>query len=45
MQEDAFISIIMPTFNSERTIENTLISIRNQSYNKEKIEILVIDGG
>lgn len=45
MQEEPIISIIMPTYNSERTIDNTLKSIRNQSYNQKKIEILVLDGG
>jgi glycosyltransferase involved in cell wall biosynthesis len=35
----------MPTYNSERTIGKALASIRNQDYNQEEIEILVIDGG
>ena len=40
-----FFSIIMPTFNSETTIEKALQSIRMQDLPKEAIEILVIDGG
>lgn len=38
-------SIIMPTYNSEDTIEMALQSIRMQDLPKESIEILVIDGG
>lgn len=40
-----FFSIIMPTYNSERTIELALESIRNQTLDQNEIEILVIDGG
>lgn len=39
------ISVIIPTFNSGKTLENTLISIKNQSLNQEEIEILIIDSG
>lgn len=39
------ISILMPTLNSEKTIEKSLKSIRDQDYDQSKIEILVIDGG
>jgi|GEM_PF-715773 glycosyltransferase involved in cell wall biosynthesis len=39
------VSIIMPTLNSEKTIELSLRSIRSQDYPKSKVEILVIDGG
>jgi glycosyltransferase involved in cell wall biosynthesis len=39
------VSVIMPTLNSERTLENCLKSIRSQNYPQEKIEILIIDGG
>lgn len=38
-------SVIIPTLNSERTLEMCLRSIVNQSIGKENIEILVIDGG
>ena len=38
-------SIIMPTYNSEDTIEMALQSIKMQDLPKESIEILVIDGG
>lgn len=38
-------SIIMPTLNSEKTIEHALKSIREQEYDQELIEILVVDGG
>lgn len=35
----------MATYNSESTIEKSLISIREQDFDQNKIEILVIDGG
>ena len=38
-------SIIMPTYNSEKTIEKALRSVRMQDLPQEEIEILVIDGG
>ena len=39
------ISIIMPTYNSARTIEESLQSIRNQNFDRDKVEILIVDGG
>ncbi|MEK7513401.1 MAG: glycosyltransferase family 2 protein [Patescibacteria group bacterium] len=38
------VSVVIPTFNSLRTIETCLISIRNQDY-QGKVEIIVADGG
>lgn len=35
----------MPTYNSEGTLEESLKTIRNQDYDQNQIEILVIDGG
>ncbi len=37
------ISIITPTFNSEKFLEKTLVSIKNQSY--KNFELILIDGG
>jgi glycosyltransferase involved in cell wall biosynthesis len=45
VKNDIIFSVIMPTFNSDKTIEKALMSIRNQDYDQSKIEILVIDGG
>lgn len=45
MENQILFSIIMPTYNSENTIEKALKSIRMQDLPKECIEILVIDGG
>ena len=45
MNNQIVFTFIMPTLNSEKTIEQTLKSIVNQSFPKEKYEILVIDGG
>jgi len=39
------ITIIMPTYNSERTLERALLSVRKQTIDQNMIEILVIDGG
>ena len=38
-------SIVMPTFNSERTIEKALTSLVKQDIGKDDYELLVIDGG
>lgn len=40
-----FFSIIIATYNSERTLGYTLRSIRAQSIDQNELEILVIDGG
>ncbi|MCX8096159.1 MAG: glycosyltransferase [Spirochaetes bacterium] len=42
---DKLFSVIIPTLNSERTLEMCLKSIVNQSVGRENIEILIIDGG
>jgi glycosyltransferase involved in cell wall biosynthesis len=39
------VSVVMPTYNSLRTIEACLKSIREQDYDQSKIEILAADGG
>ena len=45
MEKEIFFTIVMPTYNSERTIEKALKSIRDQKFDQNQIEILVIDGG
>lgn len=40
-----YFSIIMATYNSEKTIDKALASIRKQNFTQEEIEILVVDGG
>lgn len=39
------ISVILPTYQAEKYIKNCLDSVAMQDYPKEKLEILVIDGG
>lgn len=39
------ISIIIPTLNSEKVIGDCLKSIAGQDYPKDKIEIIIVDGG
>lgn len=45
MENPIIFSVIMAAFNSERTIEKALRSIRQQDFDQSAIEILVIDGG
>lgn len=40
-----FVSVVMPTLNSERTLEKCLESVFSQDYPKDKLEIILIDGG
>ena len=39
------ISVVIATFNSERTIKNSLESVWTQDYPKDLLEILICDGG
>ena len=39
------ISIVIATYNSSRTLESVLKSVKNQSFDQKKIEILAVDGG
>jgi len=39
------ISVVIATFNSERTIEKCLRSLRKQNYPQDKIELIIADGG
>ncbi len=39
------ISVVIPTLNSERTLQECLSNIVNQDYPKEKIETIIIDAG
>jgi len=41
--EEPFVSIIIPTHNSEKTIEKCLESIFNINYPREKFEVILID--
>jgi len=44
ISDSPFVSIVIPSRNEEEFIGKCLDSIANQSYPKEKIEVLVIDG-
>lgn len=39
------ISVIIPTYNSEKVLKSCLESIKGQDYPKERIEVIVVDGG
>ncbi|MFA5358744.1 MAG: glycosyltransferase [Patescibacteria group bacterium] len=43
--ERLFVSIVMPTFNSARTLEAALAAIKNQNYPADKVEIIIADAG
>ena len=45
MSNTPFFTIVMPTYNSETTIEKSLASIASQNFDSSLVEILVIDGG
>ena len=39
------VSVIVPVLNEEKYIRNFIESLLNQTYPKEKMELLIIDGG
>ena len=39
------VSVVMATYNSQRTIKKALESVRNQNYPQKMIEIVIADGG
>jgi glycosyltransferase involved in cell wall biosynthesis len=39
------ISIVIPTYNGEQTLAQCLESIVKQDYPREKVEIIIVDGG
>lgn len=39
------VSVVIPTLNSTRTMRKCLESVRSQKYPKDKVEIIIIDGG
>ncbi|MBI5183741.1 MAG: glycosyltransferase, partial [Nitrospinae bacterium] len=45
MNKTPTVSIIIPTLNSARTLKDCLYSITIQDYPKDKIEIIIADGG
>lgn len=45
MENRPLVSVIMPTYNSGKTVRMSLESIKNQNFDKNLVEILVVDGG
>ena len=43
--KDSFVSVIIPAFNAEKTVESCIRSLLNQQYPKSRYEIIVIDNG
>jgi len=45
MTNSPFFSVIIPTYNQVETLEQTIAGLCNQTYPKEKFEIIVVDDG
>jgi len=45
IEDFPFVSVIVPTLNSEKTIRKCLVSIIHQEYPKDGLEVIVVDGG
>ena len=45
MQEYPVVSLMIATFNSYKILQRTLEAIDKQSYPREKLEIIIVDGG
>lgn len=45
MTEIMFVSVVVPTYNNKNSLKNTIESLCNQSYSKDKYEIIVVDDG
>jgi glycosyltransferase AglE len=45
MNVDPIVSIIIPVFNNKVGLERTLLAIAKQTYEKNKVEIIVVDNG
>jgi len=45
VENEILFTIVMASYNAERTIEKALKSIRDQEIEQDKVEILVVDGG
>ena len=43
MENNVFLSIIIPMYNSEKTISKCLDSIYNSNYPRKKYEVIVVD--
>ena len=40
-----FVSVVIPAYNQKRTLQAAIESLRNQSYPKDKYEVIVVDDG
>ncbi len=45
MAQQPTVSIVLPTYNNERTIQQCLEGIFSQDYPRKKLEVLIVDGG
>ena len=43
--DDPFVTVVVVTYNSERTVGETLSSLADQTYPDDRYEVLVVDGG
>jgi len=42
---EKFVSVIVPAYNASKTIKHLIIALMNQSYPKDKYEIIIVDDG
>lgn len=45
INEYLFVSVVTPTFNSIRTIDEYMKALAGQDYPHEKMELIITDGG
>ncbi|MCD6483168.1 MAG: glycosyltransferase family 2 protein [Candidatus Aenigmarchaeota archaeon] len=45
MKKYPFVSVVIPAYNEEDVIEDTVLSVVNQNYPKNRYEIIVVDDG
>ena len=45
MERNIEVSVVMPVYNEEKYIDRCLASLKKQTYPKENVEWLFIDGG
>jgi glycosyltransferase involved in cell wall biosynthesis len=45
VNDSPYFTIVIPTLNASRTLPGTLCSIREQDFDQDAVEILIVDGG
>ncbi len=45
LEKEPIVSILVPAYNEEKTIEGTMASVRDIDYPREKLDVIIIDDG